>query len=162
MKMPLGALSPEEYQLLVGPVLKVTAELAAGRRDPFLFTDMASMITLRHLVGELADRYRVGGDEFSGASQSEVLRQAPDAACMMALRQSTMSPDELTQCQHALAVSHRMVQQAGVLAGQDTLLDEIWQALKRGERQAAEAGLRTVALRLVDAVDRWEAQHSAP
>ncbi|ORU91493.1 MAG: hypothetical protein A6F72_02005 [Cycloclasticus sp. symbiont of Poecilosclerida sp. N] len=149
-------LSPQEYQIIVAPSLKVSAELAASRGDPKLFQDLPSMLSLIYLVSNLRDYYIEEWVVLSGMSSEAALAKAPEAACMMVLTEGNVGKSELAPMMDALSRSYQQVCAEGVCDNVDVDLRCAWESMKKGEHEQFLAQLEQVAKRFVTALDDWE------
>jgi len=149
-------LSPEEYQMIVAPSLKVCAELAASRGDPTLLQDLPSMICLMHLVTRLRNYYVDEWAVVSTMSSEESLQQAPEAACMMVLTEGNVGKDELPSMIDSLNKAYLMVKSAEVDAVTDNDIQQAWACIKESKHEQFLALLEQAAKKFVIAIDGWE------
>jgi len=155
-------LSPEEYQMIVGPSLKVAAELAASRGDPTLYQDLPSMLCLMHLVTSLKDYYVDEWAVMSAMSSHASLHKAAEAACMMVLTEANVGKEELGLMINSLGRAYQQVIEADITLESDTDIKRAWEALKVSEHEQFLALLEQAAKKFVIAIDSWErAGHSA-
>ncbi|ORU93244.1 MAG: hypothetical protein A6F70_05050 [Cycloclasticus sp. symbiont of Bathymodiolus heckerae] len=153
-------LSPEEYQMIVAPSLKVCAELAASRGDPTLFQDLPSMVCLIHLVTRLKDYYIDEWAVLSATSSEASLKKAPEAACMMVLTEGNVGKDELPSMIDSLKNAYKMVQAAGVGDNADDDIQQAWEYMKKSEHEQFMALLEQSAKKFVIGIDVWEKTRS--
>ncbi|HIG80031.1 MAG TPA: hypothetical protein EYQ47_08690 [Cycloclasticus sp.] len=149
-------LSPEEYQMIVAPSLKVSAELAASRGDPKLFQDLPSMLCLMYLVSSLKDYYIDEWALVSGMSNEESLHKAPEAACMMVLTEGNVAKSELGSMISALNRAYQQVKAEDVCIAADVDLKSAWEAMKKGEHEQFLVQLEQAAKKFVQSLNRWE------
>ncbi|KXJ44266.1 MAG: hypothetical protein AXW16_01485 [Cycloclasticus sp. Phe_18] len=154
-------LSPEEYQMIVGPSLKVAAELAASRGDPTLLQDLPSMLCLMHLVTSLKDYYVDEWAVMTAMSSHASLEKAAEAACMMVLTEANVGKNELGSMISSLVRAYEQILGVGITAESDTDIQRAWEAMKFSENEQFLALLEQAAKKFVIAVDSWErARHS--
>lgn len=146
-----------EYQTIVGPALKVGAATAASRNEPWLATDLASMLAVYHLIRLLLDRYTEEWGALGEASPATTLDKIPDAALAMVLREAEFQPDTVSECIDAVHRAYAMLLADGVIAPSEPMVDAAWRALTASDAVSAEALLGAVAGNVVSAVDAWEA-----
>ena len=155
-------LSPEEYQMIVGPSLKVAAELAASRGDPTLYQDLPSMLCLMHLVTSLKDYYVDEWAVMSAMSSHASLQKAAEAACMMVLTEANVGKDELGLMISSLGRAYQQISEVDITLESDTDIKRAWEAMKLSEHEQFLALLEQAAKKFVIAIDSWErARHSA-
>jgi len=154
-------LSPEEYQIIVAPSLKVSAELAASRGDPKLFQDLPSMLCLIYLVSSLKDFYIEEWAVLSGMSSEESLSNAPEAACMMVLTEGNVGKSELGPMMDALNRAYQQVSSDGVCDDADVDLRRAWECMKKSEHEQFLAQLEQAAKKFVMALDVWEKKRNS-
>ncbi len=149
-------LSPEEYQMIVGPSLKVTAELAASRGDPTLFKDLPCMLGLMHLVNQLKNYYIDEWAVLSGVSSETSLQKAPEAACMMVLTEGNVAKAELNMMISSLNRAYQQVLDAQIMEQADMDIKRAWEAIKTSQHEQFLALLEQAAKKFVIALDSWE------
>jgi hypothetical protein len=149
-------LSPEEYQMVVAPSLKVSAELAASRGDPKLFQDLPSMLCLMYLVTSLKNFYIDEWAVLSAMSSEESLGKSPEAACMMVFTEANVGKDELGPMMSSLSRAYTMVIEGGVNENADVDLSLAWECMKKSEHEQFFAHLEQAAKKFVIAIDAWE------
>jgi len=149
-------LSPEEYQMIVAPSLKVAAELAASRGDPKLFQDMACMLCLIHMVSRLKNYYVDEWAVMSAMSSETSLQSAPDAACMMVLTEGNVDKGELSSMISSLNRAYELVVEADISKACDTDIKRAWDAMKKNDYEQFMALLEQSAKKFVLALDGWE------
>ena len=149
-------LSPEEYQMIVAPSLKVSAELAASRGDPTLFQDLPSMLCLTHLVSQLKDYYIDEWAVMSAMSSESSLEQAPEAACMMVLTEGNVEKAQLPLMVDSISRAYQQVVEADILEDANKFVARAWASMKENEHAQFFALLEQAAKTFVIAVDRWE------
>ena len=153
-----GALTPLEYNTIIGPSLKVCAALAASRGDEWLATDLPCMIALLHVTRGLLAHYQDEWGALGEASPASVLEGAPDAACVLVMQEAEFDDSVIPQCLDALHRAHQQLRDADVLAEPATekMLVAAWRGLSGGETVTAETLLSAVAGNVVGVVDSWE------
>ena len=149
-------LSPEEYQMIVAPSLKVAAELAASRGDPKLFQDMACMLCLIHMVSRLKNYYVDEWAVMSAMSSETSLQSAPEAACMMVLTEGNVDKGELSSMISSLNRAYELVVEADISKACDTDIKRAWDAMKKNDYEQFMALLEQSAKKFVLALDGWE------
>lgn len=149
-------LSPEEYQMIVAPSLKVAAELAASRGDPTLFQDMPSMLCLIHLVSRLKDYYVDEWAVMTSMSSDASLQKAPEAACMMVLTEGNVDKSELSVMVDALNRAYQQVSNADITGDVDHLIARAWAAMKENQHEQFLVLLEQASKKFVLVVDGWE------
>ena len=149
-------LSPEEYQMIIGPSLKVAAELAASRGDPTLFKDLPSMLCLMYLVSHLRDYYVDEWAVLNAMSSETSLQKAPEAACMMVLTEGNVAKAELNSMIHSLNRAYQLVSDAQIMKEAEVDMQRAWEALKVSQHEQFLALLEQAAKKFVIALDRWE------
>ena len=149
-------LSPEEYQMIVAPSLKVSAELAASRGDPKLFKDLPSMLCLVHLVTSLKDLYQDEWGVMTTMSSETSLEQAPEAACMMVLTEGNVDKSQLGLMIDSLTAAYQQVMTAGITEECDVDIKRAWEAMKGGEYEQFLALLEQSAKTFVMVLETWE------
>lgn len=149
-------LSPEEYQIIIGPSLKVAAELAASRGDPTLFKDLPSMLCLMYLVSHLRDYYVDEWAVLNAMSSETSLQKAPEAACMMVLTEGNVAKAELNSMIHSLNRAYQLVSDAQIMKEAEVDMQRAWEALKVSQHEQFLALLEQAAKKFVIALDRWE------
>ncbi len=154
----INSLDPETYHRVVAPALQVAAEVAAGRGDPQLYNDMASMLALMALVAGLCECLRADGECDDGTQQA--LAQAPMGACVMVLQESALADAQINDCLWALSAAYAQLSEQGVIGSERRLVRDAWAHLHQDERVAARGVLGLAAAAVVAAVDDWEQARS--
>jgi len=149
-------LSPEEYQMIVAPSLKVSAELAASRGDPKLYQDLPSMLCLMYLVNSLKDYYIDEWAVMSAMSSEVSLQKAPEAACMMVLTEGNVEKSQLGKMVDALNRAYQQVGDANITSEADADIKTAWEAMKRNDNAQFLLVLEQAAKKFVAALIRWE------
>ena len=149
-------LSPEEYQMIVAPSLKVAAELAASRGDPKLFQDLPSMLCLMYLVTNLKDYYVDEWALVSGMSSEESLHKAPEAACMMVLTEGNVSKNDVGTMISALNRAYEQISDENVFDAANVDLKRAWEFMKKSEHEQFLAQLEQAAKKFVQSLVLWE------
>lgn len=149
-------LNPEEYQMIIAPSLKVSAELAASRGDPKLYKELASMLCLMHLATSLRELY-VNEWGVMGAMSSEAsLAEAPHAACAMVFAEGGVELDTAGTMLEALERAYQQVIEAGLARECDEYIQQAWAAMKEGENEQFLALIEQGAKTFAVTVDSWE------
>ena len=149
-------LSPEEYQMIIGPSLKVAAELAASRGDPTLFKDLPSMLCLMYLVSNLKDYYVDEWAVLSAMSSEASLQKAAEAACMMVLTEGNVDKAELSSMISSLNRAYQQVVDAKIMVDADVDIKRAWEAIKVSQHEQFLALLEQAAKKFVMTLDSWE------
>lgn len=147
------ALPAHDYHLVVGPALKVMANLAASRGDPVLYNDMASMLVLMQMVRALGEHHQAGG---GAQAEESAFQQAPLGACAMVLNDADLAEAQKQDCLWALEAAQKHLQAEGVLGDDQDQFQGAYTRLAQGQRGDAERLLEETAKRLVSAIDEWE------
>lgn len=150
----IRSLDPQSYHRVVAPALQVAADTAASRGDPDLYNDMPSMLALMAMVHGLADCLRA--DRPTGEELQSALEQAPAGACVMVLQESDLDDAQVGDCLWALSAAYAQLSERAVIGPERGLVEDAWQHLQAGEREAAIGVLGLAAARLVAAIDDWE------
>lgn len=153
---PEGALTPLEYNTLIGPPLKVCAALAASRGDQWLATDMPSMLALMHLIAGLRSRYSEEWGALGAASSPEVLDRALPSALAMVMKEAEFAPESVPECLDALERAYDQLKDNAVIPGEEPMLTAAWRGLSGGDLVTAETLLGAVAGNVVSTIDDWE------
>jgi hypothetical protein len=148
--------SPEEYQMIVGPSLKVSAELAASRGDPKLYQDLGSMLCLMHLVSQLRSFYIDEWAVMSAMSSGSSLQSTPEAACVMVLTEGHPDKNQIAAMVGSLTRAYQQVIDANITVDADIEIKRAWQAIKKSENEQFLALLEQAAKKFVVALDSWE------
>lgn len=151
----IPSLPATEYHLIVSPVLKATAEIAAARGDADMYNDMATMLALMALVRTLADCYLQQQPAATTAAR-EAVEAAPTGACLMVLGRSELNDEQIGDCIAALQAATRQLVEAGVLGREQKLAREAWQCLLDDDRADAVMQLKRAAAGIVTDIDQWE------
>ncbi|MGB0237891.1 MAG: hypothetical protein ACPG4B_04230 [Cycloclasticus sp.] len=149
-------LSPEEYQIIIGPSLKVAAELAASRGDPTLFKDLPSMLCLMYLVNNLKDYYVDEWAMLNAMSSEASLQKAAEAACMMVLTEGNVDKAGLASMVSSLNRAYQQVEEAKITKDADVDIKRAWEAIKVSQHEQFLALLEQAAKKFVIAFDGWE------
>jgi hypothetical protein len=142
--------------MIIGPSLKVAAELAASRGDPTLFKDLPSMLCLMYLVSHLRDYYVDEWAVLNAMSSETSLQKAPEAACMMVLTEGNVAKAELNSMIHSLNRAYQLVSDAQIMKEAEVDMQRAWEALKVSQHEQFLALLEQAAKKFVIALDRWE------
>lgn len=152
----LDALDPETYHAVVGPPLKVCADVAAKRGDPTLHADMAAMLALIDLVARLADLH--AETHGIGDEARDLLNAAPAAACVMVLQEAKLDADAVGQCLAALEAAYAQLAEHDVTEGARPHVAMAWELLQDGDREGALDCLEQAARQIVAAIEAWQAK----
>lgn len=147
-----------EYKTLVAPALKVGAATAASRGEPWLATDLASMIAVLHLVRLLVTRYDEEWGGLGEASPPETLAKVPEAALAMVLKEAEFEPSAVGDCIDAVQRAYAVLRNESVIPETEPMVDAAWRALTGNDEVSAETLLGAVAGNVVSAVDAWEGE----
>tara|TARA_R110002074_G_scaffold81724_1_gene182967 strand:+ start:23337 stop:23846 length:510 start_codon:yes stop_codon:yes gene_type:complete len=149
-------LSPEEYQMIVAPSLKVSAELAASRGDPKLFQDLPSMLCLIHLISKLKEFYIDEWAVMSAMPSEGSLQKAHEAACIMVLSEANVAKGELAAMMSSLNRAYQQVVDAAITLESDQDIKRAWDAIKKNQHEQFLVLLEQAAKKFVLALDGWE------
>lgn len=149
-------LNPEEYQMIIAPSLKVSAELAASRGDPKLYKELASMLCLIHLVTSLRDLYVKEWGVMGAMSSEASLAGAPQAACAMVLAEGNVDQTTAGTMIEALGRAYQQVIDADLTKECDEGLLKAWSAMKEGNNEQFLALVEQAAKKFAISVDGWE------
>jgi hypothetical protein len=153
-----GFLNPEEYQLLVAPVLEVCASLAAERGDPLLFNDLPCMTAVMSLVSGLGSLYYTANAPLGQGPGLELLEELPISVAVMVLVEGGIEPPLLEQMGRALRGVQTALRKSGLLEPEPVMLSAVWLALLREDPEAVRHALRLAARRVIAAVEELERQ----
>lgn len=149
-------LSPEEYQMIIAPSLKVAAELAASRGDPTLLQDLPSMLCLIHMVDSLKSYYVDEWLVMNGVPSEESLQNAAEAACMMVLTEGNVPKNYMPTMISALNRAYQQVIAEGISVESDAVIKRAWESVKKNENAQFLALLEQAAKKFVLGIDAWE------
>lgn len=150
-------LLPEEYQVVVAPSMQAAAELAAARGDPYLFNDIACMLTLMVLVRDLADLYQDHWGALGQTSPAATFAAAPMAAVVMVLSEYDLDDDSVTSMSTALERAYTQLSAADVFGPERVQVQQAWNARLEDKIPSAAAYMRQAATQTANAIDAWEA-----
>jgi len=153
-------LLPEEYQAVVAPAMRAAAELAAARGDPYLYNDLACMLALLVLVGDLGDLYQDQWGALGQHSPAAVFAAAPTAACVMVLTEYELEAESISHMTAALERAAAQLSAESVFGPERVHVQKAWDAFNSGKHDSANAYLRQAATQIANAVDAWEAQRA--
>jgi hypothetical protein len=145
-----------EYRYLVAPSLKVCASLAASRNEPWLATDLPSMIALYHVVTRLLSTYSDEWGNLGEASPAEALEKIPDATLAMVMKEAEFAPEVVGECMDAVHRAYAMLREQAVVPADEPMLNAAWRAMTANDEVSAEALIGAVAGNVVQAIDEWE------
>lgn len=145
-----------EYRYLVAPALKVCASLAASRNEPWLATDLPSMLALYHVVQRLLSIYSDEWGNLGEASEPHALEKMPDAALALVMKEAEFSPEVVGECMEAVHRAYSMLQEQAVIATEEPMLNAAWRAMTASDEVTADALIGAVAGNVVQAIDEWE------
>ncbi len=153
-------LLPEEYQAIVAPAMQAAAELAAARGDPYLYNDLACMLTLMALIRDLADLYQDKFGALGQLSAPEQFKAAPKAACVMVLSEYEIDAESIQSMTSALDNAYARLASDNVFGPERVQVQKAWDAREANNLDAANAFLRQAATGLAGAIDAWESQRA--
>jgi hypothetical protein len=156
----IDGLLPEEYQAVVAPAMLAAAELAAARGDPYLYNDLACMLTLMVLVRDLADLYQDKWGAIGQLSSSAQFKAAPKAACVMVLSEYEIEPDSIQSMTNALDNAHARLASDNVFGQERIQVQKAWDAREANKSETADAFMRQAAAALAAAIDGWESSRA--
>lgn len=151
-------LLPEEYQAVVAPALQAAAELAAARGDPYLYNDLACMLTLMVLVRDLADLYQDQWGALGQTSAPAVFAAAPVAAVVMVMTEYEIEPRSITSMTAALERAYQQIAADNVFGPERVHIQKAWDARIASKADTANAFTRQAAAATARAIDAWEAR----
>ncbi len=152
----VDGLLPEEYQSIVAPAMRAAADLAAARGDPYLYNDLACMLTLMAMVRNLADLYQDQWGALGQLSHPPVFAAAPRAACVMVLSEYEIDPDSIGSMTRALDRAYATLSGDEVFGPERVAIHKAWDAFNRKELDSAAAFMRQAATQTAAAIDAWE------
>lgn len=155
-------LLPEEYQAVVAPAMQAAAELAAARGDPYLYNDLACMLTLMVLVRDLADLYQDKWSALGQLSSPAQFKAAPKAACVMVLSEYEIEPESIQSMTSALDNAHARLASDNVFGPERVQVQKAWDAREANKDESANAYMRQAAAALATAIDAWESNRAQP
>ena len=149
-------LLPEEYQAVIAPAMQAAAELAAARGDPYLYNDLACMLTLMVLVRDLADLYQDQWGALGQTSSATVFAAAPKAACVMVMTEYEIEPLSIQSMTAALERAHKQISRDNVFGPERVQIQKAWDARSANNIESAKAFMRQAATATAQAIDAWE------
>ena len=155
-------LLPEEYQAVVAPAMQAAAELAAARGDPYLYNDLACMLTLMVLVRDLADLYQAQWGALGQTSPPALFAAAPQAAVVMVMTEYEIEPSSITSMTAALERAYEQIANDNGFGPERIQIQKAWDARIADKVDAANAFMRQAATATASAIDAWEARRSMP
>jgi hypothetical protein len=153
-------LLPEEYQAVIAPAMQAAAELAAARGDPYLYNDLACMLTLMVLVRDLADLYQDQWGALGQTSVPSLFAAAPQAACVMVMTEYEIEPSSIRSMTAALARAHEQISNDNVFGPERVQIQKAWAARNANNVDTANAFMRQAATATATAIDAWEARQA--
>ncbi len=150
------ALNPRTYHRVIGPALKIAANVAAKRGHPTLHDDMPAMLALVEMVTRLADLFT---EHYPAAAKEEpMLEHAATGACVMVFQQAKMAADAIGQCLAALETAYRQLYEHEVLDEARPFIAMAWEHLDDEQREDAEKCLTQATERTIAAIEAWQTQ----
>ena len=149
-------LLPEEYQAVIAPAMQAAAELAAARGDPYLYNDLACMLTLMVLVRDLADLYQDQWGALGQMSTPAVFAAAPKAACVMVMTEYEIEAGSIQSMTAALERAHQQIARDNVFGPERVQIQKAWDARNANNIETANAFMRQAAAATASAIDSWE------
>lgn len=150
-------ITPEDYQRVAAPALRVAAELAARRGDPHLCNDIGSMLALRALVTGLARLHAAAVLPLGQTAPAEVYERLPAAVGVMVLAENGIEPPLLGQMSAALDAAWEQLCAAGLLPAPEVLVAPAWEQMLSGAEAGGRAALERAGSQVAQAVDALEA-----
>lgn len=150
------SLNPNEYAILVAPVLELVTEIAAKRGDPTCYNDMSAMLALFTVVTGLCRCYEEEWGQLGHASSSEVLNSAPLGACTMIFTQAKLPENAIQDMLRGLSGAWRHLLKEGVIGGEFPLIKQAWRKLAAEDLTTAKIHMRDAIMAVVASVDDWE------
>jgi len=151
-----AALDANVYHTIVGPALRVAAEVAAKRGDPTLHADMPAMLALIDIITHFAHLYRQ--THFDLGNDDSMLEGTPAAACVMVFREAEMDPYATRQCLGALEAAYKKLYEQDVISAARPFIAHAWEHLMDDQREPAHACLVMAANTIVTAIENWQSQ----
>lgn len=155
-------LLPEEYQAVIAPAMQAAAELAAARGDPYLYNDLACMLTLMVLVRDLADLYQDQWGALGQTSVAGVFAAAPKAAVVMVMTEYEVEPSSVRSMTAALERAYEQISSDKVFGPERVQIQRAWDARIADKVDTANAFMRQAAAATAGAIDAWEARRGIP
>jgi hypothetical protein len=155
-------LLPEEYQAVIAPAMQAAAELAAARGDPYLYNDIACMLTLMVLVRDLADLYQHQWGALGQASTPALFAAAPTAAIVMVMAEYEIERISIKSMTFALERAYAQISTDNVFGPERVHIQKAWDARIAHKVDAANAFMRQAATATAGAIDAWEARRDLP
>ncbi len=149
-------LLPEEYQAVVAPAMQAAAELAAARGDPYLYNDLACMLTLMVLVRDLADLYQDQWAALGQTSAPAIFAAAPVAAVVMVMTEYELEPSSIQSMTAALERAYQQIANDNVFGPERIQIQKAWDARIADKVDTANAFMRQAAAATAGAIDAWE------
>jgi hypothetical protein len=150
------ALEPATYHRVIGPALKVAADVAAKRGHPTLHDDMPAMLALVDMVTRLADLFV---EHYPDAENDrQMLDNAATGACVMVFQQAKLPADAIGQCLAALETAYRQLYEHDVIEQARPFVAMAWQHLDDDQREDAEKCLRQATESTIAAIEAWQTQ----
>ncbi|TDJ69480.1 MAG: hypothetical protein E2O35_01270 [Proteobacteria bacterium] len=149
-------LLPEEYDIVVAPAMRAAAELAAARGDPYLYNDLACMLTLMVMVRGLADLYQDQWGALGQTSARAVFSAAPRAACVMVLTEYELDSESIGAMIAALDHAYAQLAADKVFGPESVPIQKAWDAQSEQQFDRAHAYMRQAATSAAAAIDAWE------
>jgi hypothetical protein len=153
---PQTVLNPNEYKLLVAPVLQVVTEIAAKRGDPQCFNDLPSMVAIMALSTGLSTGYWKEWGGLGEASEEDAVMSAPLGACVMVLQNAGLQAEKINDMVLGLANGFRQLVVDGVVGSEQEIVQGAWRQMVSGDMNAAREQLKHAAMAVVIAVETWE------
>ena len=153
-------LLPEEYQAVIAPAMQAAADLAAARGDPYLYNDLACMLTLMVLVRDLADLYQDQWGALGQTSTSALFAAAPKAACVMVMAEYEIGTSSIQSMIVALERAHEQLMRDNVFGPERVQIQKAWDARNANNMKTANAFMRQAAAATASAIDSWEKNRS--
>lgn len=153
---PKNAINPNEYQLLVAPVLQVVTEIAAKRGDKQCFNDLPAMVAMLSLGTSLSNFYWQEWGELGEASSEEAIQAAGLGACVMVLQNAELESQQINDMVLGLANGFRKLTMDSVIGEEVEIVEKAWRNMVEGDMDAARENLKHAAMAVVIAVETWE------
>lgn len=149
------AMDRATYNLIVGPALKATAEVAARRGHRYLFDDMPAMLVLVDIVTRFADLYRQHYPE-AARQKGSLLDSAAASACVMVFQEVQLSGEAIEQCLTALQRAYRQLQDEQVINEGVRHIAMAWSYLADEQRDPAHDCLKQACEWNIAAIESWQ------
>lgn len=153
-------LNPNEYNILIAPVMEVVTEIAAKRGDPQCFNDLPAMVALLSLTTTLANNYWNEWGELGEASGEEAIAAAPISACVMVLQNAKLQQQQINDMALGLANGYQQLLIDKVIGAEIEISEQAWRLISNQKIDEAKEQLKHAAMAVIIAVETWEERRS--